>query len=69
MIYSKKQYFARTILLMLGFLSIGGTSWAQVRSGIAPEDIVEGVPYRLIIPGSEGAVMALEHSEYTSINN
>ncbi|MDY6297695.1 MAG: hypothetical protein SPL50_05350 [Alloprevotella sp.] len=54
---------------MLGFLSIGSTSWAQVRSGIAPEDIVEGVPYRLIIPGSEGAVMALEHSEYTSINN
>ena len=35
MIYSKKQYFARTILLMLGFLSIGGTSWAQDQVNIS----------------------------------
>jgi len=55
------------ILLLLLLGSLTSAVWGQICSGITPEQIKAGVPYRIVIPGAEGAVMALDKPDYSSI--
>lgn len=67
-VLKRSKWLSGMGLMMLVLCGWSG-ALGQVRSGIVPEDIQENVPYRFVIPGSEGAVMALDHSDYSSINN
>ena len=57
------------ILLLLLVGSLTSAVWGQICSGITPAQITSGVPYRIVIPGAEGAVMALDHPDYSGIIN